>query len=303
MKRMIALLALLVLLLAGCAPAAGAPAAALLTLDTGVSPEAWARVPAGPFLMGQHEHEMLVDYDYEVMVTPVTNAQYARYLNEALAKGTVKIADGWVVGHYDGDPFSNHRHEKEIAAGDWPQFPLANEDARLTFDGQAFAVRPGYEMHPVTMVTWFGAKGYSDFYGYRLPTEVEWEKAARGTDGRAYPWGAEIAGHNANYSGSGDPFERNVGKLGNTTPVGFYNGKTYDGYATVNSPSPYGLYDMAGNVWEWTADVNPGAHYRFMRGGSRADYGFDLRVWTRNNAEPHYASPSVGFRCVRTVTK
>lgn len=299
MKRTIGLLALLALLLAGCAPAPSAPAGGLPAFETGVSPEAWAQVPAGPFLMGQHEHETVIDYDYEAMVTPVTNAQLARYLNEALAKGSIKIVDGWVVGYYAGDPFNDGRHEKEIAAGDWRHFPLASENSRLTFDGQAFAVQLGYEAHPATAVTWFGAKAYCEFYGWRLPTEAEWEKAARGADGRPFPWGDEIVGGNANYYGSKDPYEQKVGKLGDTTPVGFYSGKTYDGYATIDSRSPYGLYDMAGNVWQWTADVYEGAHYRFMRGGSRADYAFDLRVWTRNNAEPDYSGASTGCRCVR----
>ena len=83
--------------------------------------------------------------------------------------------------------------------------------------------------------------------------------------------------------------------MGNTTPVGFYNGKTYGGYQTVDSPSPYGAYDMAGNVWQWTADVYEGQHYRYMRGGSKADYGYDLRLWTRNNARPDYLQPQRGF--------
>lgn len=299
MRRTIGLLAMLALLTAACAPTPGPRPDGLPAWETGVSPEAWARVPAGAFLMGQHEHETLIAYDYEMMVTPVTNAQFARYLNEGLAKGTVKIVGGWVVGHYAGDPFHGGRHEKEIPAGDWPHYPLGGPDSRLIFDGRAFAVKPGYEAHPVTLVTWFGAKAYCEFYGWRLPTEAEWEKAARGTDGRPYPWGAEIAANNANYYGSGDPYEAKTGKLGDTTPVGFYSGKTFGSYATLDSPSPYGLYDMAGNVWQWTADVYKGAHYRYLRGGSRADYAYDLRVWTRNSAEPDYASPSVGCRCVR----
>lgn len=84
-----------------------------------------------------------------------------------------------------------------------------------------------------------------------------------------------------------------------TTPVGFYNGKSYDGYQTIDSASPYGLYDMSGNVWQWTGNVYNGMHYRFLRGGSKDTYDMDLRIWVRNDATPTYYSPDVGFRCVR----
>lgn len=123
---------------------------------------------------------------------------------------------------------------------------------------QMFGVKPGYENHPMTLVTWFGAQAYCAFYGWRLPSELEWEKAARGTDNRPFPWGYEIGPENVNFYASRDPFERLAGKQGDTTPVGFYNGRVYDGYQTADSPSPYGLYDMAGNVWQWTGDCKRG---------------------------------------------
>ncbi len=75
--------------------------------------------------------------------------------------------------------------------------------------------------------------------------------------------------------------------------------KTYDGYQTADSRSPYGLYDMAGNVWQWTADLQEGIHDRWLRGGSKDNYGYNLRIWEHNSAPPDYASPSVGFRCAR----
>jgi len=176
-------------------------------------------------------------------------------------------------------------------------------DLRLTFDGKTFAVKPGYENHPMTVVTWFGARAYCEFNSSRLPTETEWEKAARGSDGRPFPWGEGIARNNANSYASRDPFEKTYGALGDTTPAGFYNGKSYDGYQTLNSASPYGVYDMAGNVWQWTANLTVGIHDRAMRGGSKMSYEYDLRVWSRNAARPDYYSPSVGFRCVRDVKK
>jgi formylglycine-generating enzyme required for sulfatase activity len=170
---------------------------------------------------------------------------------------------------------------------------------RLDFDGEKFTAQSTWANHPMTMVSWFGAKAYCEYYNWRLPTELEWEKAARGNDGRPFPWGETIARNNANLINSRDPFEemKSLGSL--TTPIGFYNGKTYDGYQTIDSPSPYGLYDMAGNVWEWTSNVYDEQHYRYLRGGSKDVYENYLRIWVRNSATPIFTSPGFGFRCVR----
>lgn len=302
MKRIGLILVLVAVagLLAACGNGASAEPQ---VFETGVDPEAWAVVPAGEFLKGQHEHPTLVDYDYEIMVTDVTNAQYARYLTEALAAGAVTLAaeDREIVGYYPGDEFRGAKHEEPIAEGDWLHIDLNEEGLRLSFDGTTFTPLPGYENHPMVQVTWFGARAYCTYYGWRLPTEVEWEKAARGTDNRPYPWGDKFERNNANFYSSKDLYEKITGKLGDTTPVGFYNGKTYDGYETLDSPSPYGLYDMAGNVWQWTGDVYEEQHYRYMRGGSKMEYEYNLRVWTRNNAAPEYFGPSVGFRCARDI--
>jgi formylglycine-generating enzyme required for sulfatase activity len=266
--------------------------------DTGTDPNAWVRVPAGEYLAGQFNHPAMINYDYEIMVTPVTNAQYASYLNEALVAGTIIVNDSLVIGHYPGDEYHGGRHEKEIPVGNYLHLPLADPGTRITFDGKRFLASSGYENHPVTMVTWFGAKAYCDFYGWRLPTEAEWEKAARGADDRPYPWGRGIGPGYANYYHSRDPYE-SPGRTGDTTPVGFYNGVNHDGFQTVDAASPYGIYDLVGNVAQWTADIYKGIHYRYFRGGSKADYAHDLRIWTRNNAGPDYASPNVGFRAVR----
>jgi len=298
MKR----IALTVILLAGWmlgSCSAGPSDVPVPLYDAGIDPEAWATIPAGAFKMGQFEDETIVPYDYQISVVPVTNLQYSGFLNEALAAGTVKIAGDTVSGYYPGDEFHGGRHEVEITPGDYIYFMLDETDSRITFLDGRFQVKSGYENHPVTMVSWFGAWAYADFYGYRLPDETEWEKAARGPDGRPYPWGSGITGSNANYYASGDPFEERAGAIGDTTPAGFYNGRVYDGFVTLDSASPYGVYDMAGNVWEWTADIYEGTHLRYLRGGSRNNYAYDLRLWNRNSAHPEYCGPSEGFRVVR----
>ena len=297
MKRILPILTLLAAaLLAGCA--AVDLNSAVPVYDTGANPEAWAQIPAGEFFYGQHEAAESTGA-YEIMVNLVTSAQYAAFLNEALAAGNIKIDGEQVLGYYPGDEFRAVKHEERIDAGDWLFIPLDDPSQRVKFDGATFSVQAGYENHPMTNVSWFGAWGFCGFYDYRLPTEIEWEKAGRGTDARPFPWGEEIARDNANFYASRDPFEKMSSYGSRTSPVGFYNGQTYGDYTTLDSVSPYGLYDMAGNVWQWTADVYEGMHYRFLRGGSKDTYEMDLRLWVRNNATPAYFSPGVGFRCAR----
>jgi len=288
----------LVILLAACTPVnLNAP---LPSFDTGMDTEAWVNITAGEFLSGQFDEPVTVGYDYEIMLTDVTVSQYIKYLNAASADGTLKVNGDQLVGYYPGDKFHAAKHEVEIAAGDYIYIPLNDPASRFSFDGSSFETLPGYENHPVTNVSWFGAWGYCGYNNYRLPTELEWEKAARGTaDNRPFPWGEEISRNNANYYASRDPFEDMSSIGSHTTPVGFYNGQVYDGYQTLNSASPYGLYDMSGNVWQWTANIYEGQHYRYMRGGSKDSYDMDLRIWSRNNATPTYYSPDVGFRCAR----
>jgi formylglycine-generating enzyme required for sulfatase activity len=290
-------LALILVVLASCAPVdLEAP---IPVFDTGVDPQAWALIPAGTFFLGQQANLQEIGYDYRIMVTDVTVAQYVDFLNVALSDGTLKIDGEQVVGYYPGDVFHGVKHEMEIAAADYIFVPLDDPASRFTFDGASFFVVPGYENHPMTNVSWFGAWGFCGYYDYRLPSELEWEKAARGSeDDRPFPWGYDISRNNANYYNSRDPFEDMATFGSRTSPVGFYDGQDYAGYQTLDSVSPYGLYDMAGNVWQWMGDIYEGMHYRFMRGGSKDTYDMDLRIWVRNNATPTYYSPGVGFRCV-----
>lgn len=266
--------------------------------DTGVDPETWVQIPAGEFYEGQH-NEVKSTEAYEIMVTNVTAAQYAAFLNAAVADETLKVEDGQVLGFYPGDVFRGVKHEEEIKAGDWLYMPIEDPAQRIVYADGSFSVKPGYENHPATMVTWFGAWGYCQYNDARLPSGLEWEKAGRGDDTRPFPWGDEIHRSNANFYASRDPFEDMSSVGSRTSPVGFFNGRTYDGYATLDSASPYGLYDMSGNVWQWVGDVSEGMHLRFLRGGSKDTYDMDLRLWVLNNATPTYFSPGVGFRCAR----
>ena len=299
MKRILWTITLLIALLASCSPVdLNAP---IPTFNTGVDQQAWSAIPAGPFLAGQFNDQKTIDNNYQMMVTDVTVAQYVDFLNIALADGTLRTEGDQIVGFYSGDVFHGVKHEVEITAKDYIFVPLDDPASRFNYDGTTFSAMPGYENHPMTNVSWFGALGYCQYYGGRLPSELEWEKAARGSaDDRPFPWGNEIAHNNANFYASRDPFEEMSSFGSRTTPVGFFNGQTYNGYATFNSASPYGLYDMAGNVWQWIGDVLPGFSDRFMHGGSKDTYDMDLRIWVRNSATPTYSSPGVGFRCART---
>jgi len=173
---------------------------------------------------------------------------------------------------------------------------------------------PGNDDYPALSVDWDSAVAYCNWLSsktgkkYRLPTEAEWEKAARGTDQRRYPWGNEIDPTYANYVN-----ERRTNTL---APVGYYDGGMHGQRQTHSNASPYGLYDMAGNVLEWCADwysrdyyqVSPRKNpkgpaegaYRVLRGGMFVDEAFDLRSYARSAAWPSFLGyRMVGFRAVR----
>ena len=332
MNSRLAAILLIVTLAAACAPVdlnASVPA-----YDTGIDPAAWAQVPAGEFYFGQHEAVQSTGA-YEIMVTDVTVEQYAAYLTAALAGGDVRPGEfkgsPAVVGYYPGDVFRGVKHEEEIKAGEWIFVPLDDPASRFTFDGTTFGAVPGYEQHPMTNVTWFGARGYCEANGWRLPTEVEWEKAARGTDGRRFPWGDKFSRDAANN-------DKNLLPVG-SKPLG---------------ASPYDVVDMAGNVAEWTASVYapypkleaalppefggaaavpaggdaaspvvqtgqvtiaPGdprlamftaeelrdTRPRVYRGGSFNSYARFLRCTSRQKEDPNARWNNIGFRCVADV--
>ena len=272
------------------------------TVDTGVDANSWAVIPAGPFYYNMHSTQEVIDYDYEMMITHVTNEQYAIFMNEALAKETIRIDADSIKGHHTGDKFDGYLHEWEIPAGEYLLMSFGEAGSHIKLVEGNFVVDKGFDNHPVIMVTWFGAKAYADFYGYRLPTEKEWSKAARGTDKRAYPWGDHINGNITNFGSSTNALQRLFGgSIARTSPVGYFNGNTYDDFVTEDNRSPYGLYDMGGNVWQWVGDDYPDVHYRYLRGGSFSNYEYNIFVWARNSAGPDFYNINMGFRCARDI--
>ena len=250
------------------------------TLPSGVVSEDMVLIPAGDFQMGSNDgdfdempvHTVYVDAFY-MDVHEVTNAQYKKFVDANSRWGKDRIPssyhNSYYLDHWNGN---NYPRDK----GD----------------------------HPVTHVSWYAAMAYAEWAGKRLPTEAEWEKAARGgLVGKKYPWGNSIGFGKAN-------FGRNVG---GTTVVGSY------------PPNGYGLYDMAGNVWEWCLDAynkdfyknsprtNPAAgggsityiinnftnikNPRVLRG--RSWFNDYVQVAYRNSSTPTSVDSSYGFRCAR----
>jgi len=199
------------------------------------------RIPAGSFIMGENNsmpneaptHEVFID-EFEISKYEITNKQYVNYLNQALKAGEIIVSPGIVTGRKG--PFAWLYYFKFHSS---PQFPeVFIEYGEIEPGTNEFYVKSGYGNYPVVRMNWYGAMAFCMFYGLRLPTEAEWEKACRG--GNQFEFGTAdgtISHDLANYYGT----------EGNDI---------YEGLAPVGSfpPNPYGLYDMSGNAAEYVFD-------------------------------------------------
>ena len=244
-------------------------------------PDGMVFVPAGEFTMGDDSggigakpaHHVSLDA-YYIDKYEVTNAEYFSF---------------WMTVGAENSAFTPVSYGEHVGIGDWPE--IAQE-------------KPNY---PVVGISWDAADAYAKWANKRLPTEAEWEKAARGTDERIWPWG------NAFF----------VSIRGANVHANVWNGK--DGYDNVLAPvgnyptgaSPYGVFDMGGNVWEWVADWFSESYYhrspsrnptgpevgsrRVVRGGSWANGPQLARCMTRMGHHPAIGTSFIGFRLAKDI--
>ncbi len=213
---------------------------------------------------------------------------------------TVYIPGGkFVLGSDSGNEDETPQQEMVLSAFNIDLYPVTNAEYKAFVSASGHAAprhwkdgtpAAGLENHPVVWVTWADAEAYCAWAGKRLPTELEWEKAARGDDGRQYPWGDVFDAALCNSKES---------NIKTTSPVGNY----------PQGVSPYGLFDIAGNVWEWTADwyegyrgtlyelSRYGQQFRVLRGGSWYDGQDQVRTTTRKSFDPNQGFSTIGFRC------
>jgi len=212
-------------------------------------------------------------------------------------------AGAFSMGRNDGAPEEGPAHQVDLPAFYMDIFEVTNaqfvafvQDTNYVTDAEKSgstgwrAYLNGKDNHPVVKVSWNDAQAYCQWAGRRLPTEAEWEKAARGDKALLYPWGNDWNAANANVKDSG---------FRGTTPVGTFAGGV----------SPYGLFDMAGNAWEWTADwYKPypgnttkdnyyGEKFKVLRGGGWFEEKEKVTTTVRSSSSLEAANDDIGFRC------
>jgi len=220
-------------------------------------------------------------FNGEMCKYEITNAQYCQYLNAALSDGLIVDYNNLVFDVNDTD----HTRPYFIICND----PNEKYSSQIEYNQGQFAVRnrTGYNMaeHPVVEVSWYGATAFCDYYGYRLPTEWEWQAVADHDGSYIYGCGTGIVDVMANYDLQWGPGPSGLWYDTHTSPVGFY------------SPFGYGMCDMAGNVWEWTSSIS--GNSGVIRGGSWRTGRFDCMVGSSTNLNLDSMSNEVGFRVCR----
>jgi formylglycine-generating enzyme required for sulfatase activity len=249
-------------------------------------------VPGGTFQMGANE------------------VQAAGSSGNEFPEHAVQVDSFWIdSNHVDNKQFAEFLYwEGNRLEGGVPWLALNCESCRILPRSDYFVSVFGFEDHPVTGVSWYGAQAYCSWVGGRLLTEAEWEYAASGPDNRIYPWGNEFDCTMGNFhdwsAEDGSTFSgvRGCDGFDFTSPVNAY----------PEGASWVGAQDMAGNVWDWVADwgvspypsvlqVNPtgpeSGTDKIVRGGSWDSYDWGVRTTTREAHPPILQSPFIGFRC------
>ena len=243
------------------------------------------RIPAGPFLMGTNTavvNELFARFDKQYVPREALDAETEQH--------TVQVSDFYIARY----PVTNEDYKAFVSATNREPRIQDDEFSRnYNWNVQRRSFPAGKEKYPIGMVTWQDARAYCEWFGGRLPTEAEWEKAARGTDGRQWPWGDWQEGR-CNCGGSLD-----------LVPVGQYSS---------DSDSPYGASEMAGNVFEWCSSLFHGYPYdandgrenldakgsRVVRGGPAGPWILKSRCAFRQGNNPDDFGFSIGFRVVLT---
>ncbi len=282
------------------------------------------RVPAGKFILGSDlidKEDLQTRYGFpaplyvnehpqreanlpafEMDKYEVSNAQYKAFLLAAKGPDRGAVPPDWSQNGYglaQSQMQTMPMDTLRMIAAD--HFKLDMDTRNMEREAISKAMLEKHlelDKFPVTGVTWSDADKFCRWRGARLPTEKEWEKAARGTTGNEFPWGNNW---DPKLTNTGDDSEWEEG----IAPVGAY----------PNNASPYGIYDLSGNVWEWTDswyDINEGSDYRdpeygkkhmVIKGGSGGmghyAISYFYRNATRQYAEPDTVAEDIGFRCVK----
>jgi formylglycine-generating enzyme required for sulfatase activity len=215
-----------------------------------------------------------------------TNAQYCQFLNAALATGDITVGGDYVIGangSNSGEDFVGEKYYYLAGPGYDYNGATNGGAARINYSAGSFTVDSGFDNHPVTHVNWYGSTAFCNYYGYRLPTEWEWQAVADYDGTYTYGCGTSISHNIANYYDSLHP--------DGTTVAGSFGDPS--GYG-------YGMCDMAGNAYEWTTSLYITIQGGFViRGGSWNHNAGFCSVSSRNGATANNFSGLAGFRVCR----